>query len=86
MIKHLGKVVEEGGEEKLIPSGLKIDSVDRAYPVGELALFWKIGEEFEVTRCISDSIGKNEKEISMAMLILALNQLLVSCQVSISNK
>jgi len=76
VIKHLGKVFEEEGEEKLIPSQLKIDSVDRAYPVGELALFWKIGQEFEVTRCISDIIGKNEKEISMAILILALNQLI----------
>jgi hypothetical protein len=75
VIKHLGKVVEKDGEEKLIPSQLKIDTVDKAYPVGELALFWKIAEEFEVQRCISNAIGRDENDTSMAILILALNQL-----------
>ena len=76
VIKHLGKVVEEEGKEKLIPSPLKIDTVDKAYPVGELALFWKVAEEFEVNRCISNSIGRDQKYTSMAILILALNQLI----------
>lgn len=76
VIKHLGKVINEEGEEKLIPSQLRIDSVDRAYPVGELALFWKIAEEFEITKCISNSLGEREKEISTAILILVLNQLI----------
>ena len=50
VIKHLGRVMEEDGKEKLIPSQLKFDSVDHAYPVGELALFWKVAEEFEVQK------------------------------------
>lgn len=76
VIKHLGKVVEEDGKEKLLPSQLKIDTVDRVYPVGELALFWKIAEEFEIKRCISNTISEDEKDTSMAILILSLNQLI----------
>ena len=76
VIKHLGRVIEEEGKEKLIPSQLKFDSVDHAYPVGELALFWKVAEEFEVQKNISKAIGKDDKGISMAILILAINQLL----------
>lgn len=49
VIKHLGKVIEEDGKEMLIPSQLKIDTVDRAYPVGELSIFWKTAEEFQNT-------------------------------------
>lgn len=76
VIRHLGKVIEEDGKEKLVPSQLKIDTVDRAYPVGELALFWKVAEEFEIKRCISNAIVRDEKDTSMAILILALNQLI----------
>jgi hypothetical protein len=50
VIQHLRRVIEEDGKEKLIPSKLKFDSVDHAYPVGELALFWKVAEEFEVQK------------------------------------
>lgn len=76
LIKHLGKIIEKNGEEILIPSQLKIDTVDKAYPVGELALFWKVAEEFEVQKCISDVIGKDKNDTSMAILILTLNQLI----------
>ena len=76
VIKHLGRVLEEEGKEKLIPSQLKFDSIDHAYPVGELALFWKVAEEFEVQKCISKAIGRDDKDTSMAILILAINQLL----------
>jgi len=62
VVKHLERVVEEEGKEKLIPSQLKFDSVDHAYPVGELALFWKIAEEFEVQKNISKAIGRDEKD------------------------
>ncbi|MDO8728012.1 MAG: hypothetical protein Q7J35_18320 [Candidatus Methanoperedens sp.] len=76
VVKHLGRVVEKDGKDKLIPSQLKFDSVDHAYPVGELALFWKIAEEFEVQKSISRAIGRDEKDTSMAILILAINQLI----------
>jgi transposase len=76
VIKHLGRVMEKDGKEKLIPSQLKFDSVDHAYPVGELALFWKVAEEFEVQKSISKAIGRDDKDTSMAILILAINQLL----------
>jgi transposase len=76
LIKHLGKITEEDGEEILIPSQLKIDTVDKAYPVGELALFWKVAEEFEVQKCISNVIGRDKNDTSMAILILTLNQLI----------
>jgi hypothetical protein len=48
---------------------LKIDTVDKAYPVGELALFWKVAEEFEVKKCISNVIGRDKNDIPMAILI-----------------
>jgi len=76
VIQHLGRVIEEEGKEKLIPSPLKFDSVDHAYPVGELALFWKVAEEFEVQKSISKAIGRDDTDTSMAILILAINQLL----------
>jgi transposase len=76
VIKHLGRVIEENGKEKLIPSQLKFDSVDHAYPVGELALFWKVAEEFEVQKSITTAIVRGNKDTSMAILILAINQLL----------
>lgn len=76
VIKHLGRIIEEDGEEKLIPSQLKIDTVDKAYPAGELALFWKVAEEFEILKCISDITGKDKNDTPMAILILVLNQLI----------
>ena len=41
-----------------------------------MALFWKVAEEFEVQKSISKAIGRDDKETSMAILILAINQLL----------
>ncbi|MCG2736675.1 MAG: hypothetical protein L6282_09820 [Candidatus Methanoperedenaceae archaeon] len=76
VIKHIGTVIEKDGKEELIPSQLKFDSIDRSYPVGKLALFWKIAEEFEVQKSISKAIGRDDKDTSMAILILAINQLM----------
>ncbi len=76
VIKHLGKIVEKDGEENIIPAQIKFDTVDRAYPVGELSLYWKIAEEFEIQKCISKAIGRDEKDTSIAILILAFNQLI----------
>ncbi len=76
VIEHLGKVIEEDGKEKLIPSQIKFDSLDRAYPVGELAIFWKVAEEFGIQKSVSKAIGRDDKETSMAILILAINQLI----------
>jgi len=76
VIKHIGTVIEKDGKEELIPSQLKFDSIDRSYPVGKLALFWKIAEEFEVQKSISKTIGRDEKDTSMAILLLAINQLI----------
>ena len=64
VIKHLGRVIEEGGKEKLVPSQLKFDSVDHAYPVGELALFWKVAEEFEIQKSILKAVGRDDKDTS----------------------
>lgn len=75
VIKHLGRVEEEDGEEKVIPARLKFDSVDKACPVGELALFWKIAEEFGVEKSVTKALGADKKEVPTALLLLALNQL-----------
>ena len=76
VIKHLGTIIDKDGKEELIPSQLKFDSIDRSYPVGKLALFWKVAEEFEVQKSIIKAIGRDDKDTSMAILILAINQLL----------
>jgi hypothetical protein len=76
VIKHLGTVVEKDGKEELKPSQLKFYSMDKIYPVGKLALFWKVAEEFEVGKSISKVIGKEDNDTSMALLILVFNQLL----------
>ena len=75
-LKHVGAIIEKDGKEELIPSKIKFDSIDRSYPVGKLALFWKVAEEFEIQKSISKVIGKEEKNTSMALLILVLNQLI----------
>ena len=74
VIKHLGQVIEVNGAEKLKPSPLKIDSVDKAYPVGKLAIFWKIAEEFRIQKCLQDALG--DDKTSLAILMLVLNQLI----------
>jgi hypothetical protein len=38
VIKHLGKIAEKDDKETLIPSQLKIITVDKAYPAGELVI------------------------------------------------
>jgi hypothetical protein len=76
VIKHLGRVEEKNGEQQLIPSQLKIDTVDKACPVGELALYWKLAHEFEVEKCVDHAAGKDKKGLSMAVLVLVLNQLM----------
>ena len=47
-----------------------------SYPIGELALFWKVAEEFEVQKCILNVIGRDKNDTSMAILLLTLNQLI----------
>jgi len=75
VIKHLGKVIEKDGKEILKPSPLKVDSVDNAYPVGRLAVYWKLVEELNVYDSISRSFDFEGDDIAKGVLILALNQL-----------
>ena len=75
VIKHLGKIIEKDGKEILKPSPLKIDSVDKAYPVGRLAVYWKLAEEFKIYNSIAKPFGVDGKDIATGILILALNQL-----------
>ena len=39
---------------------LRFDSLDMAHPVGNIAVFWKIAEEFQIMSCLSDSIEKED--------------------------
>mgnify|MGYP001559439659 FL=1 len=75
VIRHLGTVVEENGKEKLRPSALKVDSVDKAYPVGKLAVYWKLAEEFKIYNSIAKPFGSDGDDVAKGILILALNQL-----------
>ena len=38
VIEHLGRIIEKDGKEILKPSPLKVDSIDKAHPVGKLAV------------------------------------------------
>lgn len=75
VIKHLGRIIEKDGKEILKPSPLKIDSVDKAYPVGKLAVYWKLAEEFKIYDSIAKPFGSDGDDIATGILILALNQL-----------
>lgn len=76
VIRQLGTVVEENGKEKLRPSPLKVDSVDKAYPVGKLAIFWKLAEEFKIQTSISKVLEPEDGDYSGAILLLVYNQLI----------
>lgn len=76
MIRHLGRITEKNGKEILRPSPLKVDSVDKAYPVGKLAVFWKLAEEFKIEGSISKILGSEDRVYSMALLLLVYNQLI----------
>ena len=73
VIRHLGAVVERNGKEVTILPESRFDSIDMAYPVGNIAVFWKIAEEFQIPGCLSNSIGE---ENATAILLLVMNQLM----------
>ncbi|MHB8372434.1 MAG: hypothetical protein ACYDBI_06960, partial [Thermoplasmataceae archaeon] len=73
VIRHIGSVVEKDGIEEVIAAESRFESIDMAYPVGNIALFWGIAESFHVKECLSDAIGE---EKAMAILLLAINQLM----------
>jgi len=75
VIKHLGRIIEKDGKEILKPSPLKIDSVDRAYPIGKLAVYWKLAEEFKIYDSVVKLFEYNGDDVATGILILALNQL-----------
>lgn len=74
VLKHLGKVVEEGGVERVVTAKLRVDSFEAARPVGDLALFWKLAEEFQVRKSLVDA--GCDQESADAILALVMNQLL----------
>jgi len=75
VIKHLGRVIEKDGKEVLKPSPLRVDSVDKAYPVGKLAIYWKLAKEFNIHSSVAKPFGSDGEDIADAILILAFNQL-----------
>lgn len=74
VIKHLGSVIEKDGKEILKPSPLKIDSIDKVYPVGKLAVYWKLAEEFKVRECLAKAL--EDEGTADAILLMAYNQLI----------
>jgi len=76
VIQHLGPVIEKDGKEILKPSPLKVHSVDRAFPVGELAIYWKLAEEFRVYEAVMDVFGDSGNDVASGILIMVLNQLI----------
>lgn len=75
VIEHLGRVIEKNGKEILKRSPLKIDSVDKAHPIGKLAIYWKLAEEFKIYDSVAKPFGNDGDNIATGILILALNQL-----------
>ena len=76
VIKHLGRVIEKDGKEILKPSPLKVDSIDKAYPVGKLAIFYMLAGELNIQKSISRTLDYEDKEFSNSLLLLAFNQLI----------
>jgi len=76
VIQHLGSVIKKNGKEILKPSPLRVDSVDKAYPVGKLAIYWKLAEEFKIHDAIANNYGSRGDDIAKGIVILALNQLM----------
>ena len=72
VIRHLGSVVEKDGREEVIAAESRFESIDMAYPAGNMALFWKTAESFHVKECLSDAIGE---EKALAILLMVMNQL-----------
>ena len=72
VIKHLGRVIEKDGKETVVNAQSRFDSVDMAYPVGKIAVFWSLSREFHVMESLSGSIGE---DYATAILILVFNQL-----------
>lgn len=75
VIKHLGKVVEKDGKEILKPSPLKVDSIDKAHPVGKLAIYWKLIQELDIRNALSKPFGDDGDDVATGILALSLNQL-----------
>lgn len=73
MIRHLGVVVDRNGKEVIILPESRFDSIGMVYPVGNIAVFWKIAEEFQILSCLSNSIGE---ENATTILLLVMNQLM----------
>lgn len=73
VIQHLGKVIEEDGVRKVIPSSLRVDKFLKAYSVGELALFWNIIDDFGIRTALQNIIP--DQATVNSILILVLNQL-----------
>jgi hypothetical protein len=75
VIKHLGKVIEKEGKEVLKPSSLRVDRIDKAYPIGKMAVYWKLSQDFDIYNSVAKSFESNGDDIANGILILALNQL-----------
>lgn len=75
VIQHLGRIIEKDGKEILKPSPLRVDSVDKAYPVGKLAVYWKLIQELNIHNAIEKPFGDDGDDVATGILILALNQL-----------
>jgi transposase len=76
IIKHVGTIIEKDGKEILKPSPLKIDTVDKAYPIGKLAVYWKLAQDFKIYDSIAKSFRSEGEDIATGILILTLNQLI----------
>jgi len=75
VIKHLGKVIEKEGKEVLKPSSLRVDRIDKAYPIGKMAVYWKLAQDFDIYNSVAKSFESDGEDIANGILILALNQL-----------
>lgn len=76
VIKHLGKVIEKDGEEILKPSPLKIDRIDKAWPIGKLAVYWNLAKEFNIRDSLAKLFGEDGNDVATGILLLSLNQLI----------
>lgn len=72
-VRYLGRVEESGGRALLRAPRPRVDSVERAQPIGRLGVYWAIAQELDLARIVHEVFGS--RELADRFLVLVLNQL-----------
>ena len=79
IIQYLGVDTGEEGKEKLIPPAHKMEEIERAVPVGKLALYYAAAQYID----LRTALEKHCPSQSFPVLALVMNQVLIFLHLSI---